>query len=69
MVKVLYNNKLSLVLMVYEVAVKPSSHAIRHSVIYPIIKAVKRSIDDKNVGIKFSIYRQIFPQHHYHHCI
>ena len=52
MVKVLDNNKLTLILMIHEVAVKPSSHAIRHPVIHSIIKAMKWSINDKGVSVR-----------------
>ena len=45
MVKVLDNNKLALILMIHEVAVKPSSHAVRHSVIHSIIKAMKEYLN------------------------
>lgn len=68
-VKVLDDNKLSLVLVVHEITIKSGSHAVGHLVIHAIVKTVERGINDKDVWIEFGIGRQIFPQHHYHHCI
>ena len=57
-IQVFYNNKLPFVLVIYEIAVKASPHALRHLVIYPIIKTVKRRVNDKDVRIKLSILYQ-----------
>ena len=68
-VKVLDDNKLSLVLVVHEITIKSGSHAVGHLVIHAIVKTVERGINDKDVWIEFGIGRQIFPQHHYHHGV
>lgn len=69
MVKVLDDNKMSLVLVVHKITVKYSSHTAGQFVIHTIVKTVERGINDKDVRSEFSIGHQIFPQHYYHHGI